>query len=345
MPLLRIPRNAPCPCGSGKKYKRCHGDEGGRDKPRLQAHVMCWAFDRLRRRTRVPHFERRLYGANSEQARFLIRMCAEGGSMALPFGREVLEGALVVLKAQPVQVLDIRGLVLGFHAKAVDLLVGARAVTRVGSLGSAMLAVRSLFETYVRQTYLLQADPEQRGKAYRKADVERATKAARERVLEVGPAGGDEMETLFDFVRAKDALGPPSSGGEWAAKSIAELAGKIGLESMYATLYRQASYVAHAGDADWYNPVIAWSMVQEPARLQQPWFATGYGLWSVGDALALASFLDVLPYCLFGNTADFFQLQLSEQTHEVLILLRQMLHEKDISALKDLRSSFPDIVV
>jgi len=20
-----IPRNAPCPCGSGKKYKRCHG--------------------------------------------------------------------------------------------------------------------------------------------------------------------------------------------------------------------------------------------------------------------------------------------------------------------------------
>ena len=20
------PRNAPCPCGSGKKYKRCHGD-------------------------------------------------------------------------------------------------------------------------------------------------------------------------------------------------------------------------------------------------------------------------------------------------------------------------------
>ena len=25
------PRNAPCPCGSGKKYKRCHGD------PRSQA--------------------------------------------------------------------------------------------------------------------------------------------------------------------------------------------------------------------------------------------------------------------------------------------------------------------
>jgi len=22
----RVPRNAPCPCGSGKKYKRCHGD-------------------------------------------------------------------------------------------------------------------------------------------------------------------------------------------------------------------------------------------------------------------------------------------------------------------------------
>jgi preprotein translocase subunit SecA len=24
------PRNAPCPCGSGKKYKRCHGDPRSR---------------------------------------------------------------------------------------------------------------------------------------------------------------------------------------------------------------------------------------------------------------------------------------------------------------------------
>ena len=23
------PRNAPCPCGSGQKFKRCHGAEGG----------------------------------------------------------------------------------------------------------------------------------------------------------------------------------------------------------------------------------------------------------------------------------------------------------------------------
>jgi preprotein translocase subunit SecA len=25
-----VPRNAPCPCGSGKKYKRCHGDPRSR---------------------------------------------------------------------------------------------------------------------------------------------------------------------------------------------------------------------------------------------------------------------------------------------------------------------------
>jgi len=25
--LKNISRNAPCPCGSGKKYKRCHGNE------------------------------------------------------------------------------------------------------------------------------------------------------------------------------------------------------------------------------------------------------------------------------------------------------------------------------
>ena len=27
----KIPRNAPCPCGNGKKYKRCHGAGGQED--------------------------------------------------------------------------------------------------------------------------------------------------------------------------------------------------------------------------------------------------------------------------------------------------------------------------
>ncbi|HSR22459.1 MAG TPA: SEC-C metal-binding domain-containing protein, partial [Candidatus Eisenbacteria bacterium] len=30
-PYADVPRNAPCPCGSGKKFKRCHGD------PRVRA--------------------------------------------------------------------------------------------------------------------------------------------------------------------------------------------------------------------------------------------------------------------------------------------------------------------
>jgi preprotein translocase subunit SecA len=29
-PYSDVPRNAPCPCGSGKKYKRCHGDPRNR---------------------------------------------------------------------------------------------------------------------------------------------------------------------------------------------------------------------------------------------------------------------------------------------------------------------------
>jgi preprotein translocase subunit SecA len=29
-PYGDVPRNAPCPCGSGKKYKRCHGDPRNR---------------------------------------------------------------------------------------------------------------------------------------------------------------------------------------------------------------------------------------------------------------------------------------------------------------------------
>jgi preprotein translocase subunit SecA len=26
--LVNLPRNAPCPCGSGKKFKHCHGAVG-----------------------------------------------------------------------------------------------------------------------------------------------------------------------------------------------------------------------------------------------------------------------------------------------------------------------------
>jgi len=29
------PRNAPCPCGSGKKYKHCHGSLTGADQQRV----------------------------------------------------------------------------------------------------------------------------------------------------------------------------------------------------------------------------------------------------------------------------------------------------------------------
>ena len=28
-PYAGVGRNAPCPCGSGKKYKMCHGRPGG----------------------------------------------------------------------------------------------------------------------------------------------------------------------------------------------------------------------------------------------------------------------------------------------------------------------------
>jgi hypothetical protein len=27
-PLRKIPRNSPCPCGSGRKFKQCHGAAG-----------------------------------------------------------------------------------------------------------------------------------------------------------------------------------------------------------------------------------------------------------------------------------------------------------------------------
>ena len=35
-PYPNTPRNAACPCGSGKKYKRCHGDPRNRNTPAAQ---------------------------------------------------------------------------------------------------------------------------------------------------------------------------------------------------------------------------------------------------------------------------------------------------------------------
>ncbi|HKN47698.1 MAG TPA: SEC-C metal-binding domain-containing protein, partial [Candidatus Polarisedimenticolia bacterium] len=32
-PAARVGRNDPCPCGSGKKYKKCHGAEEGTGTP------------------------------------------------------------------------------------------------------------------------------------------------------------------------------------------------------------------------------------------------------------------------------------------------------------------------
>lgn len=53
-----------------------------------------WAFDRVRRRTQPPCFERQLYEEDSEQAGFLLDVCAEAGATALTFGKEVFEAGL-----------------------------------------------------------------------------------------------------------------------------------------------------------------------------------------------------------------------------------------------------------
>ena len=36
---MTVARNAPCPCGSGKKYKRCHGADGAEEPSAVKKRV------------------------------------------------------------------------------------------------------------------------------------------------------------------------------------------------------------------------------------------------------------------------------------------------------------------
>lgn len=86
-------RNERCPCGSGRKYKQCCLQTKRAFEASSRATddrmILCWAVERVKARVPVPRFENRLYEADTEQARFLLQVCAEGGRVAFMLGGKV----------------------------------------------------------------------------------------------------------------------------------------------------------------------------------------------------------------------------------------------------------------
>lgn len=345
MTTLSTPgRNDPCPCRSGKKYKRCCLSVRRAFDPAAQrsidSYTICWALQVVKTKIETPSFERRLYQADTPQARFLRQVCAEAGSLALPFGLKVFEGALSSLKGTPLDHRDPRGLLLGLHAKTLDELIGLRAALGMGSLGPAMVGARVIFETYLQHRHLLRGDLDHKVSEYRLTGVDEAIKDAREKVLAGVPTGRD-MEILFQLGRARTIL---EQNAQLKAEraSVLATAERVGLGRMYASLYRMASGIAHAADGDLYNPVIAASLAND-FPWEQPYFLTGFGLWSVGDVIALASFVDVVPTCLFGSTAKLFNVQLDTTKAKLVELFQTVIDRDDLGGINDLRTAFPEL--
>jgi hypothetical protein len=272
-----------------------------------------------------------------------MQVCAEGGSLAVPIGVRILRASIRSLDNQPVSTDDLRGLILGFHAKALEELIAMRAALREGSLGSAIAGIRVLFEIFVNQAYILQGDSEEKARAYRRGSLEHSIKDARGRALS-GDEYGQYRELLHTFIKLRE---PDTVDAKinWAGKSVLQMAQDIGLKHIYVSLYRSASWMVHARDADSYNPLSIFVLKEFPSEqpFEQPYFLTEYSLWSARDAIVIGSYLDTIPICLFGNTADFLNIKMTETERSVVEIQSRSIRQDEDEALKDLRESLPEI--
>ena len=118
--------------------------------------------------------------ADSEQARSLLSLCGKAGGRAVAFGEKVFEAGRERLKNHPLKLDDIRGFVLGFHAKGLDQLIAIKGLAKMGSLGPAIGQCRVFFEAFLSIGYILKEDTEKRIRAYQKYCLRRSIKSIRE---------------------------------------------------------------------------------------------------------------------------------------------------------------------
>jgi hypothetical protein len=282
----------------------------------------------------VPQFERKLYADDSPELRFVKRICSIAGTLALEIGHRVEREAIKAVRGEWVDLNDVRGLMIGFHFKAIDQVLGGRAALSKGALGVALASCRVLFETLVLQSYLLRTDTVSRVAEYRARGVAESLKDARGRIL-----GGDSSEDAMIRLFRLAAAHAGSQAQQMRRRSLEELAREVGLANLYVYLYRMVSQILHSRDADTYNPLMFVSMAYAN-RFEEPSFKTDYTYWPLSDILGVAGFLDAAPLAIAHNTASFLGLPMDDGEKWIMKVSHDALFSPEVQTVDEISNAW-----
>ncbi|MDT8067945.1 MAG: SEC-C domain-containing protein [Terriglobia bacterium] len=320
---MKIGPNQKCPCGSGLKYKRCHGSP-------VERVMLKSPFE----------LEKRIYGTLAPETKAVLKWCSEAAVMPLRFGIKIFHDGMASMDKQEVDPWDPRGVVLGFHAKGIDQLFAIRALIEAGSVGPAIGQVRTFFETYLYQAHILEKDTETRVKSYR-AFYKKEDATWTNRMV----ALGDKRIAHVANVLAEESK---QLGGNraWTGKTLEKLASDFGVGKLYVTIYRAACAATHATDVETcYNPFLI-QFIKEHGIHNQATFVSNYGLFSSTDVAGFWSYLQLIPYVFFGNTASFLNLKLSQEEEALVKNCRTSLSDQRTtisSSIDELAKAYPGL--
>jgi hypothetical protein len=116
---------------------------------------------------------------------------------------------------------------------------------------------------------------------------------------------------------------------DWLEADLSGLASNTGLKEVFTLFRRMASAITHAEDVEGYNPFLI-EYFRHNFSFGEPYFLTGYGFWSVGDALALASLLEIVPVCIFGETAGFLSIAVPEDYQDLIQAAGTVLYDNHL---------------
>lgn len=150
--MSKIGRNDPCPCGSGKKYKRCHGNVA---KARLATGPVQAPVQVLQRRPQPEHESLTKWMTDT------LDSCVDYGChiavvMADYFKGGYTDAIIAALYRHFLELVDGISVLIGQHCA-----------------DAAKPILRSAFETSLYIEYILQADTERRARAYLVANAHR----------------------------------------------------------------------------------------------------------------------------------------------------------------------------
>jgi Family of unknown function (DUF5677)/SEC-C motif len=323
---MKIGRNDPCPCGSGKKFKHCciarRGSAGA-------------SQGTVSSDDRIPRFENKLYEQDSEQARYLLDLCAVATREPLKFGDRIFREVVATRYAQgTTDYEEPEGLIIGFHLKAVDVLVSIASLAQAGCLGPVMAATRTFFELFVYQSYLLKEDTPNRVRAYREHYGQQVAFFE----SEVSRRNNVNTDTSSSVRRPRQS---------WTGKNLHDLATELGMSKLYVAIYRGGSHIVHSTDIDSYNPIFLQLIRQEIVPLREPHIAANNGLYAAADVISIVRFNMTIPWCMFANTGEYFNLEIPQDARERVSYGRATASDSTTAlttSFSTLQDAFPELI-